>query len=58
MEKGIRVDQIFHSAARLKAYGIRVSFFLQFGYPGEEWTDIEKTMEMVKKARRTISVSR
>ena len=51
MEKGIRVDQIFHAAARLKAYGIRVSFFLQFGYPGEEWTDIEKTMEMVKKAR-------
>ncbi len=51
MEKGIRVDQILQAAAQLKAHGIRVSFFLQFGYPGEEWSDIEETMEMVKKAR-------
>ncbi len=51
MEKGIRVDQIFHAATCLKAQGIRVSFFLQFGYPGEDWSDIEATMAMVRNAR-------
>jgi radical SAM superfamily enzyme YgiQ (UPF0313 family) len=51
MEKGIRVEQIGRTTERLRARGIRVSFFLQFGYPGEEWSDIEKTLEMVRRAR-------
>ncbi len=51
MEKGIRVEQIFRATALLRGRGIRVSFFLQFGYPGEEWCDIEKTLAMVRRAR-------
>jgi radical SAM superfamily enzyme YgiQ (UPF0313 family) len=51
MDKGIRVEQIFGATRRLRARGIRVSFFLQFGYPGEEWSDIERTLEMVRDAR-------
>jgi radical SAM superfamily enzyme YgiQ (UPF0313 family) len=51
MEKGIRVDQIFRATRLLRSRGIRVSFFLQFGYPGEEWSDIEKTLAMVRAAR-------
>jgi radical SAM superfamily enzyme YgiQ (UPF0313 family) len=51
MDKGIRVEQIARATERLRAHGIRVSFFLQFGYPGEEWSDIEKTLQMVRDAR-------
>jgi anaerobic magnesium-protoporphyrin IX monomethyl ester cyclase len=48
MEKGTRVEQIYLAARRLKAAGIQVGFFLQFGYPGETTGDIEKTLQMVR----------
>jgi radical SAM superfamily enzyme YgiQ (UPF0313 family) len=51
MDKGLRVEQIFQATSSLRARGIRVSFFLQFGYPGEEWSDIERTLAMVRDAR-------
>lgn len=51
MDKGLRVEQIYQATRCLKARGIRVSFFLQFGYPGEEWSDIEKTLAMVRNLR-------
>jgi anaerobic magnesium-protoporphyrin IX monomethyl ester cyclase len=51
MEKGTRVEQIAEATRRLHAAGIRVAFFLQFGYPGETWEDIEKTLQMVRDCR-------
>jgi anaerobic magnesium-protoporphyrin IX monomethyl ester cyclase len=51
MEKGTRVEQIYESARQLHAAGIKVGFFLQFGYPGETRTDIEKTLQMVRDCR-------
>ena len=48
MDKGTRVEQIHEAARRLKSAGIRVGFFLQFGYPGEMWEDIEKTIQLVR----------
>ncbi|HEX9637003.1 MAG TPA: radical SAM protein [Acidobacteriota bacterium] len=48
MEKGIRVEQIRAAARRLHQAGIRVGFFLQFGYPGEGRTEIEQTFELVR----------
>jgi radical SAM superfamily enzyme YgiQ (UPF0313 family) len=48
MEKGDTVDDIHTAAARLRANGIEVGFFLQFGYPGETWDDIRLTLEMVR----------
>lgn len=48
MDKGTRVEQIHEAAQRLKAAGIRVGFFLQFGYPGETRADIEKTIQLVR----------
>ena len=48
MDKGTRVEQIHEAARRLKAAGIRVGFFLQFGYPGETREDIEKTIQLVR----------
>ena len=49
MEKGTRVDQIYEAARRLHQNGVRVGFFLQFGYPGETRQDIEKTLQMVRE---------
>ncbi len=47
MDKGTTVEQIHEAAHRLKAAGIEVAFFLQFGYPGETRQDIKKTLKMV-----------
>jgi anaerobic magnesium-protoporphyrin IX monomethyl ester cyclase len=49
MEKGVRVEQIESATATLRAAGIQVGFFLQFGYPGEQFEDIEATLAMVRR---------
>jgi anaerobic magnesium-protoporphyrin IX monomethyl ester cyclase len=49
MDKGTTVGQIYEASARLKAAGIRVGFFLQYGYPGETRDDIDLTLRMVKE---------
>jgi anaerobic magnesium-protoporphyrin IX monomethyl ester cyclase len=51
MDKGTRVEQIYEAARRMRAAGIEVGFFLQFGYPGETREDIEKTLQMVRDCR-------
>ncbi|MGH2538178.1 MAG: B12-binding domain-containing radical SAM protein [Candidatus Promineifilaceae bacterium] len=48
MEKGTRVEQIVEARRRLASAGVRVGFFLQFGYPGETRQDIEKTLQLVR----------
>jgi len=48
MDKGISVEQISEATKRLRAAGIQPCFFIQFGYPGEEAGDIEKTIRMIK----------
>lgn len=47
MDKGTKVEQIYAATRLLKKNKIRPAFFLQFGYPGEEKEDIEKTIQMV-----------
>lgn len=49
MEKGLRVDDIRAATRLLKAAGIKVGFFLQFGYPGETWDDIEATLQLTRE---------
>ena len=42
-----RLDAELHEVARkLRTNGINVAFFLQFGYPGETWEDIEATLDL------------
>ena len=51
MEKGTTVENIRTATALLRAAGIEVGFFLQFGYPGETFDDIETTLRMVRDCR-------
>ena len=51
MDKGLRVEQIFQARANLARHGIRACFFLQFGYPGEGWQEIEATIQMVRETK-------
>ena len=47
MDKGDTVADIYNAARLLHAHRIEVGFFLQFGYPGETWEDVQKTLRMV-----------
>ena len=47
MDKGTKVEQIYEATQLLKAKGIEVCFFLQFGYLEEDQTDIDKTIQML-----------
>jgi anaerobic magnesium-protoporphyrin IX monomethyl ester cyclase len=49
MEKGLRVEDIKTANRLLKAQGIDVGVFLQFGYPGETWSDIEATLSLARE---------
>jgi len=51
MQKGTRVADIIVARERLQRNGIRACFFLQFGYPGEHWEDIEETIRLVLETR-------
>ena len=51
MEKDTRVEQIAAAREHLLRHGIRACYFLQFGYPGETWNDIQKTIELVRRTR-------
>ena len=47
MKKGVTVEQIYEATRLLQSHGVRVAFFLQFGYLGETRDDIDKTIQMV-----------
>lgn len=51
MDKGITLDQIEVARERLRLAGIRACFFLQLGYPGETWTELQKTISLVRRLR-------
>jgi len=51
MDKGLRVEEVAAARAHLKQEGIRACYFLQLGYPGERWEDLQKTIALVRKTR-------
>jgi anaerobic magnesium-protoporphyrin IX monomethyl ester cyclase len=50
MDKSLRIDQIYEARENLRRHGIRACFFIQFGYPGEDWEQIQQTVNMVRQA--------
>jgi radical SAM superfamily enzyme YgiQ (UPF0313 family) len=51
MDKGLKLETVVAARERLRDANIRASFFLQFGYPGETWAELQKTIEFVRKVR-------
>jgi radical SAM superfamily enzyme YgiQ (UPF0313 family) len=49
MDKGISIQQIRESTRLMKDAGIKPSFFIQFGYPGEMKDDISLTIDMINE---------
>jgi anaerobic magnesium-protoporphyrin IX monomethyl ester cyclase len=49
MDKQITVDDIRSARQALGDAGIRAGFFVQFGYPGERWSDIQATVALVRE---------
>ena len=47
MDKGTKVEQIYEATKLIRRYGMRPSFFIQFGYLGESKEDIRKTIKMI-----------
>lgn len=51
MDKGLTVEEIEEATRRLKAAGVRVGHFIQFGYSGEGVDDIARTIGMIRKTQ-------
>lgn len=51
MEKGIQVEQLPVALNLLRGVGIRVGLFLQFGYPGEDWDALQRTVDLVRRLK-------
>jgi anaerobic magnesium-protoporphyrin IX monomethyl ester cyclase len=49
MDKEITVAEIRSARIALAEAGVRCCLFIQFGYPGETWDDIESTISMVQE---------
>ncbi len=49
MDKGITTHQIAEATKNLKKENIKVAYFLQFGYRGENGIDIDATLKMILK---------
>jgi anaerobic magnesium-protoporphyrin IX monomethyl ester cyclase len=49
MDKGLSLSEVRGAVGRLRGAGIRIGFFLQFGYPGEGWREIEMTRALVRE---------
>ena len=51
MEKGLKLSAVHTARERLATAGIRACYFLQFGYPGEGWSEICETVHLVRNTR-------
>lgn len=49
MDKGSHVDTARVATRNLKRHGIRAGWFLQLGYPPEDWDDILLTRDLVRE---------
>ncbi|MGB8481488.1 MAG: radical SAM protein [Acidobacteriaceae bacterium] len=51
MDKGLSLTTVIAARRRLKEADIRACYFLQFGYPGETWAELQKTIAFVRETR-------
>jgi radical SAM superfamily enzyme YgiQ (UPF0313 family) len=51
MDKGLSLPSVVTARRLLKEAGIRACYFLQFGYPGETWAELQQTIAFVRETR-------
>ncbi len=51
MDKGLSLPSVISARRHLKEAGIRACYFLQFGYPGETWAELQETIAFVRETR-------
>jgi anaerobic magnesium-protoporphyrin IX monomethyl ester cyclase len=51
MDKGLTLSSVRAARRLLKEAGIRACYFLQFGYPGETWAELQETIGFVRETR-------
>jgi radical SAM superfamily enzyme YgiQ (UPF0313 family) len=51
MDKGLAISSVYAARRLLNEAGIRACFFLQFGYPGETWAELQETIRFVRETR-------
>lgn len=51
MDKGTRVESVRTATRALRRHGIRSGWFLQLGYPPEDWEDILLTRDLLREER-------
>jgi radical SAM superfamily enzyme YgiQ (UPF0313 family) len=51
MDKGLNLSSVIAARGLLREAGIRACYFLQFGYPGETWTELQETIGFVRGTR-------
>ena len=51
MDKGLSLPSVIAARSRLRDAGIRACYFLQFGYPGESWNELQETIAFVRETR-------
>jgi radical SAM superfamily enzyme YgiQ (UPF0313 family) len=51
MDKGLSLPAVVAGRRNLKSAGIRACYFLQFGYPGETWAELQETIAFVRETR-------
>jgi radical SAM superfamily enzyme YgiQ (UPF0313 family) len=54
MQRGVTVEQVQWATKAAQKHGIEVGMFLMWGYDGEDLSDIEATIDHVKKANPNI----
>ena len=51
MDKGLKLSAVRSARRWLKEARIRACFFLQLGYPGETWNELQETIAFVRETR-------
>lgn len=51
MDKRLKLSAVVSARQRLRKAGIRACYFLQLGYPGERWEELQETIAFVRRTR-------
>ena len=51
MDKGLNLSSVVSARRRLREADIRACYFIQLGYPGESWAELQETIRFVRRTQ-------